>query len=270
MRHQHLDSMDPTLHLPRILCLHGGGTNSRIFRAQCRVLISQLRPYFRLCFAEAPFSSSAGPDVTSVYKAYTPFRRWLRWQPDHPELETEAAIRAIDESVDAAKLQDDFRGATGEWVGILGFSQGAKVAASLLLRQQMQRESSESSEIYQHGSSTYAFGILLAGRGPLVALDATLPSNGLVDAAELGVPGEMPVMSGKAPRLSIPTIHVHGLRDPNLVLHQQLLSEMCAVDCVRLVEWDGDHRVPVKTKDVGAIVVEILTMAKRLGLVVLA
>lgn len=251
--------MDPTLHLPRIMCLHGGGTNSSIFRAQCRVLISQLRPYFRLCFAEAPFSSSAGPDVTSVYKAYTPFRRWLRWQPDHPELDNEAAIRAIDESVEAARLQDDFKGATGDWVGILGFSQGAKVAASLLLRQQMQqRERSEG----------YAFGILLAGRGPLVALDPTLPSDGLVDAAELGMPGETPALCGAAPRLRVPTIHVHGLRDPGLGLHQQLLSEMCGADCARLVDWDGDHRVPVRSKDVEAIIVEILAMANRLGLVV--
>ncbi|KAK8108962.1 hypothetical protein PG984_014763 [Apiospora sp. TS-2023a] len=268
MRQQHPDSIDPTLHLPRIICLHGGGTNSSIFRAQCRVLISQLRLYFRLCFAEAPFSSSAGPDVTSVYKAYTPFRRWLRWQPDHPALDSEAAIRAIDESVEAARLQDDFKGATGDWVGILGFSQGAKVAASLLLRQQMQREQERSEVSRHHLSGHYAFGILLAGRGPLVALDPTLPSDGLVDAAELGVPGETPALCDDAPRLRVPTIHVHGLRDPGLGLHQQLLTEMCAPDCARLIEWDGDHRVPVRSKDVEAIVVEILAMAKRLGLVV--
>jgi hypothetical protein len=42
---------DPCLHLPRILCLHGGGSNAKIFQAQCRKLNAQLKPYFppRLC-----------------------------------------------------------------------------------------------------------------------------------------------------------------------------------------------------------------------------
>lgn len=56
------------LHLPHILCLHGGGTNARIFRVQCRVLEAQLKNKFRLCYAEAPFASNAGPDVLSAYK----------------------------------------------------------------------------------------------------------------------------------------------------------------------------------------------------------
>lgn len=50
-----------TLHLPRILCLHGGGTNAKIFHAQCRVLRAELKGIFRLCFAEAPFPSKPGP-----------------------------------------------------------------------------------------------------------------------------------------------------------------------------------------------------------------
>jgi hypothetical protein len=52
---------EATLYLPRILCLHGGGTNAKIFRAQCRVLRAELGSKFRLCFAEAPFSSQPGP-----------------------------------------------------------------------------------------------------------------------------------------------------------------------------------------------------------------
>lgn len=58
------------LKLPRILCLHGGGSNAQVFKSQCRVLSKQLHGLFRLCFVAAPWTSEAGPDVTSVYQAY--------------------------------------------------------------------------------------------------------------------------------------------------------------------------------------------------------
>ena len=35
------------LALPRLLCLHGGGTNARIFYSQTRALRAQLRSQFR-------------------------------------------------------------------------------------------------------------------------------------------------------------------------------------------------------------------------------
>ncbi|KAI0872228.1 serine hydrolase FSH [Hypoxylon argillaceum] len=268
MSHQGADIVDPTLYLPRILCLHGGGTNSRIFKAQCRVLIHQLKPYFRLCFAEAPFPSSAGPDVTSIYKAYLPFRRWLRWQPDHPAIENEAAIWEIDSCLDAAKLADDMEGATGEWVGLMGFSQGAKVCASILLRQQMRAQGGAGKCGPRQADGSYGFGILLAGRGPLVSLDLNIPSDGLVGAADLGLPGESIAVSGEAPRLRLPIIHMHGLRDPGIELHRKLITDSCDNASVRLVEWDGDHRVPVKTRDVEALVMQILDVAKTIGLMI--
>jgi hypothetical protein len=65
-----VEEENPELGLPRILCLHGGGTNARIFRAQCCALINQLRHEFRLVFAQAPFNSEAGPDVLSVYSEW--------------------------------------------------------------------------------------------------------------------------------------------------------------------------------------------------------
>lgn len=128
---------DPTLHHPRILCLHGGGTNARIFRAQCRGLSSHLSPYFRLVFAEAPFPSTAGPDVLPVYEAYGPFKSWLRGvHPDQPEPDPTSTWEAVDGVLAQAVFEDDAKGASGPWVGLLGFSQGAKMAASVLLRAQ--------------------------------------------------------------------------------------------------------------------------------------
>lgn len=233
------------LHLPRILCLHGGGTNARIFRAQCRVLEAQLKNKFRLCYAEAPFASNAGPDVLSAYEEWGPFKRWLRWLPSHPEIDAQTAIDEIEESLYAAMDEDDLKGATGEWVGLLGFSQGAKMCASLLYRQQMQ----------MNGNSwpQWRFAVLLAGRAPLVSLD-------LFNA-------DMPIdfYAGPENILTLPTIHVHGLQDPGLHLHRQLLEMCCAPESTRLIEWDGNHRVPIKTKDVNAIVQAIVCLGIETG-----
>lgn len=252
---------DPTLHLPRILCLHGGGTNARIFRAQCRVLEAKLKSQYRLCFADAPFLSQAGPDVVSVYKNFGPFRRWLRWRQDQPEIDAATAVRNIEKSLLAAKQADDEKGATGPWVGLLGFSQGAKMCASLLFRQQVRGE-----KLGRHcAGSDFRFAVLIAGRGPLVSLDPELVMTpSLVDAAHEGFQ-----LSPEGHRtehlLRLPTVHVHGLQDPGLFLHRRLWEQYCEKGTTRLVEWDGAHRVPIGSKVVGTIVEEILAVSRATG-----
>lgn len=246
---------DPTLHLPRILCLHGGGTNVRIFRFQCRVLEAQLKSKFRLCYAEAPFPSQAGPDVLSVFKDFGPFKRWLHWLPEHPEIDAETAVRSIKESLNAAMREDDRKGATGEWVGLLGFSQGAKVCASLLFRQQVRAEKLPAHQV----GSNYRFAVLLAARAPLVALDPEL-----ADTPALANPDSLDKQSleRKQDVLRLPTIHVHGMRDPGLDQHKQLL-QYCEKGSTRLIIWDGEHRVPIKGTDVANIVREMVAIAKE-------
>jgi predicted esterase len=255
---------DLTLHLPRIMCLHGGGTNAKIFRAQCRILIKHLESKFRLCFAEAPFSSQAGPDVVAVYSDFGPFKRWLRWLPAHPHIEAEAAVEKIEDSLHAAMEEDDQKGATGEWVALLGFSQGAKMCASLLFRQQVRAE-----KLGKLGAGTnYRFAVLLAGRWPLVSFEPDLVMTpALTDASQISLPsyiGEEGI-KGKEHILHIPTIHVHGMRDPGLDLHQQLLEQYCDKESTRLIQWNGDHRVPIKSKDVAAVVAQMLDIAKETG-----
>ncbi|KAL7899823.1 serine hydrolase FSH [Trichoderma sp. SZMC 28014] len=261
MTYNQLDNDDSTIHLPRILCLHGGGTNARIFHAQCRNIRAALQNDFRLVFAEAAFSSSAGPDVLSVYKDWGPFKRWLRWLPSHPNLGPDEIINQLDQSLQDAMVVDDMRGATGQWVGLLGFSQGAKVSASLLYRQQMQEK------MYGRGnaSTDFKFGVIIAGRAPLVCLDPDgEPDAYLPDASQItDVKGpKRPALHNGGNMLRIPTLHVHGTKDPGLDLHQQLYEDFCEPDSRRLVVWDGDHRLPLKKNDVGMVVHEIQELAK--------
>lgn len=250
-------------YLPRILCLHGGGTNSRIFRAQCRKLTAELRSEFRLVFAEAPFESSAGPDVLSVYREWGPFKRWLRWRPEQPQIQHEEAVDEIDNAIQNAMRHDTALGATGEWVGLLGFSQGAKVAASLLYRQQIRETRGDISP-----NCRFLFGVLMAGRAPLVSLELQSPGHGsLPDAAHMSRADDLSrVVHNGENILLIPTLHVHGLRDKGRDLHRQLYDEFCGPETRTLVEWDGDHRIPLKIKDVVLVANHIRMLARETGL----
>ena len=259
---------DPTLHLPRILCLHGGGSNAKIFRAQCRKLNLRLQSYFRLVFADAPFLSQAGPCVLSVYAEWAPFRRWLRWTPDHPELRADAAAEMIEDSLQQAMDEDDRKGATGEWVGLLGFSQGAKMGASLLFHQQVLSQQQQWTEFRKRAN--FRFAVLLAGRGPLVSLDPDLiMTPALHDAASMSLSSydSRYLVYGRKREdmLRIPTLHVHGLQDSGLELHRRFLHEFCERGSTRLVQWDGDHRVPLKHRDVAAVAEQIFALAKQTG-----
>lgn len=266
---------DPsTLHLPRILMLHGGGTNARIFHMQCRSLDYHLRQHFRLVYVEAPLPSTAGPDVLTVYAECGPFKRWvLTTEPNAVERQPQETWlldeRAIADAMDA----DDRRGATAPWVGILGFSQGAKMAASVLLRQQQQQVVDPDAALGRVGGALrraagskpddaggFRFGVLMAGRGPLLQPDP--------DVADwLGADERFDyaanVAAGRVLRL--PTIHVHGVQDPGLDFHQRLLSDWCEPGTTQLIQWEGNHRLPFKTPDVSRVVNAMLDVARREG-----
>jgi pimeloyl-ACP methyl ester carboxylesterase len=253
-----------TLHLPRLLCLHGGGTNARIFRTQCRVLRARLASHFRLVFIDAPFFlDRPGPDVVSVYADWGPFRSWL--SPDTP---AEQVARRIEDVLEAGKRSDDDSGATGEWVGVLGFSQGAKLAASLLLRDQLRMDQAGG-----HGEGlrdSFRFAVVLAGRAPLIDLSTSAETESgsteekPVSMSRLVLPGShASVPDGVILRL--PTIHIHGTRDIGIAFHRELLENCCEKGTTKLIEWNGDHRLPIKSDDVTPVVESILAVARKTG-----
>jgi hypothetical protein len=178
-----------------------------------------------------------------LYGEWGPFRSWL---PAHRRID----IRSIDSRIAAAVKADDEAGATGRWVGLLGFSQGAGVAASLLLRQQRRNQSQRKGDsVDGERGPDYRFAVFMAGRPLSMPMDSGVEDVG---ADEPGL-------------LRLPTIHVHGLRDPGLEMHRSLLQHCCQKSTARVVEWDGDHRAPIKTKDVVAVVTQILNVAFECG-----
>ncbi|KIM94087.1 hypothetical protein OIDMADRAFT_136692 [Oidiodendron maius Zn] len=257
-----------SLHLPRILCLHGGGSNARIFKAQCRKLSAKLESHFRLVFVDGPFLSQAGPCVQSVYADWGPFRRWLRWTPDHPEVNARTAVAEIEDVLMRAMEDDDSKGGTGDWVALLGFSQGAKMSASLLFRQQLYTEKLLQRRQWNKYKKeiNFRFAVLLAGRGPLVSLDPDIfMPPAFQDAAAMSVDSYSTERHQREHILQIPTIHVHGTKDPGLELHRRLMKDFCDGNSTSLVVWDGDHRVPLKNKDTRPVVEHIFYLARQTG-----
>jgi len=263
-------ALDPAvLSLPRILCLHGGGVNAEVFRMQSRSIIKVLQGRFRLVFADAPFLCEPGPGIVPVYEDYGPFRRWLRWLPEHSEIEAEVATDEIWWQLKDAMDTDNNAGATGEWVGLLGFSQGAKLSASLLYEQQYRNKLKATGENTKEDDEkpNFRFAVLLAGRAPLVSLRPETDSvPALVSAAEISEGFQAVEVETDDHILKLPTIHVHGLQDGGLHLHQRLQTQYCDRSSVTLVEWDGAHRVPFKNSDVQLVTDAIFDVVKKIGL----
>lgn len=207
-----------------------------------------------------------------VYASQGPFRRWLRWLADaHPPVDDEVAIEEVEYSMRTAMEQDTGR---GEWVGLLGFSQGGKLAASILYESQLRAEQGanldgmyavpgEAAEGMAGGR--WRFAVCLAGRAPLVSLSAlSQASETMVKAGAVSEGFDLDRAVNRN-LLELPTLHVHGMRDQGLHLHRRLLNDYCTEGSTRLMEWDGDHRVPLKKDDVKPLVEAILDVAKASG-----
>ncbi|KAI5456606.1 serine hydrolase FSH [Mariannaea sp. PMI_226] len=269
-----INGASSTLHLPRILCLHGGGVNAKVFEIQCRAIITRLKSSFRLVFVDAPFLSPAHPAIVQVFGDLGPFRRWLRWSPEQPEIDGDAAAAEIRH---VCQRTMDADAGTGEWVGILGFSQGAKIATSILWTQERLAaaaaaaksaakatdETEQQQQDLNDMKTNFKFGIIMAGRAPIVQLSGRLDTpRHVVDAGRLSSDfSDWPETNEGPHAISIPTLHVHGLRDPGLDQHRILSDRYCKSGTVELVEWDGDHRIPIKQYDVEDVVSKILEMA---------
>ncbi|KAL9561595.1 hypothetical protein ACKAV7_014151 [Fusarium commune] len=212
---RHIDSIlpDESLFLPRLLCLHGGGTNALIFHAQCRAIRARLDKTFRFVFIDAPYFSHPGPDVESVYAEWIPFRSWKRpgyvFDNDSAQFSftDDEEIEKIDKCLATGMRKDDEAGGRGPWVGLLGFSQGANMAASLLRRQQTWKQDANLGALTATVlEANFRFAVLLAGCGPLLWMRSDVTGDELEHE--------------KHERLYLPTLHVHGLRDKRIAKHR--------------------------------------------------
>ncbi|KAH7305244.1 serine hydrolase FSH [Stachybotrys elegans] len=107
----------------KLLCLHGRGTNSDIFETQLASIIHRLPKSYSFDFIDGEAAVNAAPQVAQVYDG-----PYLAWHSSH----------FADEVASAHEYVKDILEEDGPYDGVIGFSQGAALAASLLMAHQIQ------------------------------------------------------------------------------------------------------------------------------------
>lgn len=105
---------------PRILCLHGFRTSAKILETQIHKWPESVLEKLDLVYLDAPYPSTGKSGVDGIFDP--PFFEWFQGNQDFTEYENfEECIAFI----------EDFMVKSGPFDGLLGFSQGAFLAAAL-------------------------------------------------------------------------------------------------------------------------------------------
>lgn len=210
---------------PAIICLHGHGSSGEIFHTQSRQLIQVLSPYFRFLFVNSPLTTAqAGVGVQPHYAHIKPYRRWHQDENaiglfDVTAEDVERERLLVRDSLNEVIERERQNGPGGSVVGVMGFSQGARVATALCLDPELGRD--------------IKFAIMVCGICPTLALSA--------------VESKMPLP------LNIVSVHVQGSVDPWTAKGKKLSMQYFNQGLARVVKFKGGHEIPVKTADVQRI-----------------
>lgn len=236
---------EETRALPIILMLHGDGTNADIFKFQTTKIRHLLRSHYDFVFVNGPVRSRAGPGVIPFFRGWGPFRCWLK-DNTRGSIEERAQRLEADRAVVADALSKALTEVTASVVGVMGFSFGACVAAALLQRTQRLR-GSVNGIAYERvkACSDLEFGVFLMGLPP------SLNFEGQEDHDSL--------------KIRLPTIHVHGLRDPWLEDSRMLLEDYCdgRNEDNYTFEFDVGHEINFTDQQHRSLVDAILDVAGR-------
>lgn len=157
-----------------------------------------------------------------VFESLAPFHRWVsrRFKPTEggDEIVPKAETRVVDEIILRAMEEN---GGREKFVGVMGFSQGARLAAGLVLRQQL--------EIKQLGRSEWGFkfGVVIGGPFPPMSLTGE-------EATEL----DYSVMR------QVPTVHAWG-RDDQVRLGAKEMADACDGPNTFVMDFEGGHHLPL-------------------------
>jgi len=213
----------PSSTLPTILCLHGGGTNAAIFNIQSIRIQRALADTFHFIFLEGPIIALPGPGVLPVFDGCEPFLRWA----------TAEAGPAPKETIEIIKTAIKERQKKAGVVGVMGFSQGAKLAAGLLMEQQLREKRGEGEGL----GAEFKFGVFFNSTSPPYAKE--LPENELI---------------------TVPSVHVVGTSDPWRKSSTELYEVYFDKQAGKKFELDINHRLPSSQDDTDMIVAEIRRM----------
>ncbi|OJJ34554.1 hypothetical protein ASPWEDRAFT_112677 [Aspergillus wentii DTO 134E9] len=210
--------------LPRIACFHGGGSTAPIFKLQCTQLERAVEDAFKLVYFDGPFTAPAGAGILPAFRDFAPFKSWFTKDAHGADYPDGSGYDSIGrDGVERVwKMMEEDDSSSGSWVGVLGFSQGTRIASGLLLDQQRRKRMGELAE----GGIELLFGVIYMGAyGPMESEIA----HRACDDDE---------------RISIPTIHVHGLKDAVLPLCRENLAAYFDSSAATLFEINYHHAMP--------------------------
>ncbi|KAL8689557.1 MAG: hypothetical protein Q9218_004796 [Villophora microphyllina] len=222
----------PKPDLPCLLCLHGGGTSAYIFSIQTRRLQKALSEQFRFVFVDAPFEGAAGPGVLPFFEGMGPYRRWIDETGDDQD-----KVRPL--------LRKTMAEDGGDFVGVLGFSQGARLALGLL----HERQEEKPGAFYEFG-----FGVFICGTYPPLGLSSTLFPNTPTAMFESQYWEEK-----HKSILNVPTVHVMGEMDPFLY-KSKLLVQCSEPSSATVMEFKMGHHLPVLPADTQRLTNRIIAL----------
>ncbi|KAI0378119.1 serine hydrolase FSH [Hypomontagnella monticulosa] len=195
----------------RFLCLHGTGTNSRIFETQTAALRYELGDHHKYEFVEGTHPTDIAPELRENFSMVDEFFAYADFEdPDS----CAAALGQL----------DSYIAAEGPFDGVIAFSQGAALAVAYLAQKWMQNSSSE------RLSPTFKCAVLFSSRNayePTLQLLAATPS---------------PVASPESDIIQIPTAHIWGRND--LETDMTDVMRLCTSDGRETYVHDGGHEVP--------------------------
>ncbi|KAL8663117.1 MAG: hypothetical protein Q9202_004154 [Teloschistes flavicans] len=218
--------------LPCLLCLHGGGTSAYIFSIQTRRLQKALTEQFRFVFVDAPFEGPAGPGVLPFFEGMGPYRRWIDETGDDQD-----KIRPL--------LRKTMAEDGGNFVGVLGFSQGARLALGLLHEKQ---------EDKPEAFHNFGFGVFVCGTYPPLGL-----SSALFPITPTAMFESQYWEEKHENILHLPSIHVMGDKDPFLY-KSRLLVQCSEPSSATIMEFNMGHHLPVIPADTQRLANRIIAL----------
>ncbi|CAI6237058.1 unnamed protein product [Periconia digitata] len=207
------------MHKMHFLCLHGKGTNNKVFEAQTAALRYAINSdqHHTYDFAEGALETTMEESIRDLFPATSSYYSYF-------DLSTPSSM------VKVLRDLERFIVAEGPFDGVLAFSQGAAVAATLMA-QRMKRDAAQ-----ERLRPVFKCAVFVGAAAPCDPIE--LEEHGRVRVLDAAVDGEV---------IEVPTAHIWGEQDASL--YPQLLAGLCRAEGRNVYVHEGGHAIPGSQTD---------------------
>ncbi|KAI0144467.1 serine hydrolase FSH [Xylariaceae sp. FL1272] len=195
----------------RFLCLHGMGTNNKVFETQTAALRYALADSHTYEFAEGVISTEMHPDIGGIFPATDSYYHYFD-------------ANSVQSCKKAMENLEGFIAIEGPFDGVIGFSQGAALAAAVMARRWQKDPVAEATNPIFKCAVFFGAGLPCDP----AALEAG-QVRGLSPDTDWGL-------------IRVPTTHVWGREDSSS--HPPILAELCDPNLRQVYVHEGGHGIP--------------------------